>query len=100
VSKAKKGRLELLEADLIEAFNRQIQTDHANPKRIGCPGTPALRKLALSPQSSDNDYALVHIGSCAACLSELTRLRRNRITLRSTGVGPRTGSSRRLDQAR
>jgi hypothetical protein len=85
VSKGKKRRLELLEAGLIEAFNRQIQADHANPKRIGCPGTPALRELAIKPQSSDNDYALVHIGSCAACLSELTKLRRNRITLRSTG---------------
>ena len=85
VLKSKKRRLDLLEAGLIEAFYRQLKVDHANSKRIGCPGTSALRKLAVSPQCSDNDYALGHIGSCAACLIELMKLRRSRVTLYSTG---------------
>ena len=83
--KSKKRRLDLLEAGLVEALNRQIKADHANPERIGCPGTSALQKLAVGPQSSECDYILVHLGYCAACLGELTKLRRNRLTLRSTG---------------
>jgi hypothetical protein len=84
VSKAEKRRLEL-EACLIEVFNRQIQAAHANPKRVGCPGTSALRKLAFSPHNYREDYVLIHIGYCAPCLEELCELHRQCISLRSAG---------------
>ncbi len=83
MSKVNKKRFEL-ESSLIEAFNHQIQS-HANPERIGCPGTSALRQLDLDPQGCRKDSILAHIGHCAACVRELGELHRRRLALHSSG---------------
>ncbi len=68
------GRKEELD-DLITAFDRAVHEDHPNPKRIGCPGRPALTALAKESGSLGSDLLLEHIRNCAACLDELKELR-------------------------
>jgi hypothetical protein len=69
------GRKEELD-DLIAAFRRQLQEEHPNPERAGCPGRPALMRLATEPDPLGPDFILDHIRQCAACLEELKELRR------------------------
>ena len=71
------GRKEELD-DLIAAFGRRVQEEHPNPERIGCPGRPALTRLATQPRGSESGAILDHIRECASCLDELRDLRRSR----------------------
>jgi hypothetical protein len=71
------GRKEDLD-DLIIAFDRAVHEDHPNPERIGCPGRPALTRLATQPRDSESGAILDHIRECASCLDELRALRGSR----------------------
>jgi hypothetical protein len=62
------------EAELIEAFDRFIHANHANPKRIGCPGKLALAELVVADTKFEDESTLKHIGECAACVDDLTEL--------------------------
>lgn len=68
------GRKEELD-DLIAAFGRRVHEKHPNPERIGCPGRPALTRLATEPEASGRDSILDHVRQCAACLDELRDFR-------------------------
>ena len=61
--------------DLIAAFGRRVHEEHPNPKRVGCPGWPALSRLATQPEALGTDSILDHVRRCAACLDELKNLR-------------------------
>jgi hypothetical protein len=61
--------------DLIGAFARSVHEDKPNPKRVGCPGRPALTALAKESESLDSDLLLEHIRKCAACLEDLKELK-------------------------
>ena len=64
------------EKALIEAFERVVRAEHANPQRQGCPGNSVLRQLAVRPETFGPGRVLRHIGHCAPCLRELKDLRR------------------------
>jgi len=64
-----------LEKQLIDAFDRVVHQDHANPGRANCPGGEALRTLAFEPEGSRSASILAHITHCAPCLDELKELR-------------------------
>jgi len=68
------GRKEELD-DLIAAFGRRVRKEHPNPKRVGCPGRPALTRVATQPEALGTDSILDHVRRCAACLDELKNLR-------------------------
>jgi hypothetical protein len=71
------GRKEELD-DLIAAFDRLVHEEHPNPERAGCPGPPALARLAREPGSLGTDPILDHVRQCAACLDEVRNLRTSR----------------------
>lgn len=62
--------------DLLAAFARRVHEEHPNAERIGCPGRPALMRLATEPRASGSEAILDHLRECAACLDELRELRR------------------------
>lgn len=64
------------EAELIEAFDQWIHETHPNPERKGCPGRLALTELVVADTKFEDEYTLKHIGECAACLDDLTEIRR------------------------
>lgn len=64
------------EAELIEGFYLWLKATHPNPRRIGCPGKLALAELVVAESKFDDAYTLKHIGECAACVDDLTELRR------------------------
>jgi hypothetical protein len=68
------GRKEELD-DLIAAFGRRVHEEHPNPGGVGCPGKPALTRLARDPEALGLDLILDHVRECAACLDELRDLR-------------------------
>jgi hypothetical protein len=61
--------------DLIAAFGLQLQHEHANPERVGCPGQAALEGFASNPGSGEAAAIVDHIRHCAPCLAELRALR-------------------------
>ena len=71
------GRKEEI-VDLIAAFDRVVHGDHLNPERIGCPGRPALTRLASEPRSAESPTILDHIRECEFCVDELRDIRRSR----------------------
>jgi hypothetical protein len=70
------GRKEELD-DLIAAFGRRVHEEHPNPERVGCPGKPALTRLAREPAALGVDCILDHVRQCGTCLDELKRLRKS-----------------------
>jgi hypothetical protein len=64
-----------LEKELFDMFDRVVHQDYPNPKRINCPGSPALAKLAAEP-TLHSASILAHIRQCAPCFDELRKLRR------------------------
>ena len=64
--------------DLIDAFGRQVHEDRPNHGRVGCPGRPALVRLATEPTALASASVLDHVRQCAACLDELRDLRGSR----------------------
>jgi hypothetical protein len=64
------------EKELLDAFERIIHEDFANPERIGCPGQEALARLAEEPRIIQQKRLLAHIRQCAPCFDELKELRR------------------------
>ncbi len=71
--KSRGGRKEELD-DLISAFDRLVHHEHPNPERVGCPGPPALARLARELRSMGTNSILDHVRQCAACLDELKEL--------------------------
>jgi hypothetical protein len=69
--------------DLLAAFGRRVHEENPNPKRIGCPGRPALTRLAAEPETLGRNSILDHVQQCAACLDELRALRKQQLTSRS-----------------
>ncbi len=65
-----------MEKDLIDAFERVVHKDCANPQRTGCPGQDALAKLAAHLENPELAQVLAHIRQCAPCFDELKRLRK------------------------
>ena len=65
------------EAEILEAFDDWIHETHPNPERIGCPGRAALFALQTCTGKFEDEYTLTHIGECAACLDELTEIRKD-----------------------
>jgi hypothetical protein len=61
--------------DLISAFDRLVHREHPNAERVGCPGSPALARLARGPGSTGTNSILDHVRQCAVCLDELKDLR-------------------------
>lgn len=74
-SKPFQAELAMSEIDFLEAFDRQMQTDHLNPERAGCPVREILAQLANAPESFHCHEILVHMGRCVPCLQELIQLR-------------------------
>ena len=71
------GRKEELD-DLLATFGRRVHEEHPNAARVGCPGLPALTRLATKPRDLESGAILDHIRECASCLDELRDLRRSR----------------------
>lgn len=67
-----------LEKELLDAFDRVVHEDYPNPRRINCPGSSALEKLAAAPEADHSFSILNHIRQCAPCFDELRELRRRR----------------------
>jgi hypothetical protein len=67
-----------LEKELLDAFDRVVHQDYPNPRRINCPGSSALEKLAAVPEAHCSSSTLAHIRQCAPCFDELRELRRMR----------------------
>jgi hypothetical protein len=63
---------------LIAAFGHQVHEKHPNPERIGCPGGPALTRLATEPKAFGSGSIFDHVRQCAACLNDLRDLRGSR----------------------
>jgi hypothetical protein len=61
---------------LHRAFESVVLTQFPNPERNDCPGIGTLRQIAKK-RISMLDRALEHVGSCSACFSELTEIRRD-----------------------
>ena len=54
-------------------IRESIRRNHPNPDRIGCPGTPALRRMAeAAVPPSDPGYR--HVMECSPCYEELMEL--------------------------
>ena len=70
--------LEIVERELLGAFDRVLHAEHPNPKRIGCPGREALQKLVDSPDGYISEATLDHFGRCAPCVDDLRQLRQRR----------------------
>lgn len=68
-----------LEKELLDAFDRVVHGDYPNRRRINCPGSSALEKLAVAPDSDHPASILNHIRQCAPCFDEVRELRRKRI---------------------
>lgn len=64
------------EKDLIDAFAAMMHKEFPNPERIGCPGLPALIKLASGSEDPEFTAILAHVRQCAPCFDELKQLRR------------------------
>jgi hypothetical protein len=81
-SKSSSGRTDLPsdlepgEAELLEAYVRWVRAEHPNPERKGCPGKSVLTALVLTKKKFEDEYTLMHIGRCAACLDELKQIKR------------------------
>jgi hypothetical protein len=67
-----------LEKELLDAFDRVVHEDYPNPRRINCPGSSALQKLATAPKADHFALTLNHVRQCAPCFDELGELRRTR----------------------
>ena len=74
-----------LEKELLDAFDRVVHEDYPNRRRINCPGSSALEKLAVAPDSDHPASILNHIRQCAPCFDEVRELRRKRIRQVSLG---------------
>lgn len=61
--------------ELIAEFDQELHTKYANPKRQGCPGKAALKKLAMEPERFHAKAMIAHLSHCAPCLDELKTLR-------------------------
>jgi hypothetical protein len=70
-----------LEKELFDAFDRVVHQDYPNPRRINCPGYPALRKLAAEPEAVYFPSTLAHIRQCAPCFDELREVHRRQLLL-------------------
>jgi hypothetical protein len=66
---------EASEREFIAAYARVLRADYPNPKRIGCPGSDVLRRLATSPETFACQSTLYHLGRCAPCVDELKEFR-------------------------
>jgi hypothetical protein len=66
---------ETMEREFIRVFDGVLHCDYPNPKRIGCPGTDVLQKLATSPEKFAYEATLRHLARCAPCVDELKELR-------------------------
>jgi hypothetical protein len=66
---------EKMERELIRVFDGVLHSDYPNPKRMGCPGTDVLQKLATSPKKFAYEATLRHLARCAPCVDELKELR-------------------------
>jgi len=51
---------------LLEAARRNLETNHPNPDRIGCPPPKAIRLLAVDPSLADRTLH-VHLSMCSPC---------------------------------
>jgi hypothetical protein len=67
-----------LEKELLDAFDRVVHEDYPNPRRINCPGSAAIEKLAAAPEADHSSSTLNHVRRCAPCFDELKELRRGR----------------------
>jgi len=65
-----------LESELLDAFDRVVHEDYPNPRRIDCPGSSVLEKLAAAREAHHSASTLDHIRQCAPCFEELRELRR------------------------
>lgn len=57
-------------------FQQEILTKYPNPERKGCPGSAALRSLAVKPltESVENDPVWQHVTHCSECYREFLDL--------------------------
>jgi hypothetical protein len=64
------------ERRILDLFERSALADYPNPDRVGCPGTPFLRRLAYDRKSIPLTHpALDHLPHCSPCFTEFVEFR-------------------------
>lgn len=64
---------EVMERELLQAYDRMLHADCPNPQRVGCPRREVLEKAATSIEFVTRSL-LEHLGRCAPCSDELREL--------------------------
>src|SRR5215472_13905355 len=64
------------ERRLLGIFEQSSLNDYPNPDRVGCPGTPFLKRLATNRKSIPlTDPGLNHVTHCSPCFREFRDFR-------------------------
>ncbi len=63
------------EFELLVAFDIWIHKNHANSRRVGCPGREKLEAIVRAKTKVEDMDTLRHVGLCAACLDEMRAMK-------------------------
>jgi len=72
--------LHAFEKSLYPGFENNLERDHPNPDRIGCPDHSFLERAGTAPYDlSDEEKAMFveHFENCWPCFKEIKRLRQS-----------------------
>ena len=65
------------EKRILDLLDKGLSRDFPNPQRIGCPGPPILKSIALHKLPlAEADPWLEHFSSCSPCFQEFSEIRK------------------------
>jgi len=68
------------EKRILDLLDKGLSRDFPNPQRIGCPGPPILKSIALHKLPlAEADPWLEHFSSCSPCFQEFSEIRKQAV---------------------